>query len=124
LERAIFSVGGSVKQGYGRMMLELPSLWNLVISTLVFVIAAKYLHLFLEKQALFKGLTRSTLVFAITSMISWESGEMVDLIEVKIIGKQVTTQSSDDLAHLLRIVDHVQFYPTAKIQEPGSNLLH
>lgn len=89
-------------------MFELPSLWNLVISTIVFFVAAKYLQQFLEEQGVPKGMTRGTLVFTLASLISWGSGEMVDWTEVKISGKQMPVQSTDDLTQLLKLVDQVQ----------------
>jgi len=51
-------------------MFELPSIWNLVISTIVFFIAAKYLHRILEDYGLPKGMVRGTLVFSLASLVS------------------------------------------------------
>ena len=101
-------------------MFEIPSVWNLVISTIVFFVAAKYLHRFLEEQGLPKGITRGTLVFTLASLISWGSGEMVDWTEVTITGKQASAQSSGDLTQLLKLVDQVQS-STTDIKESGSN---
>jgi predicted PurR-regulated permease PerM len=104
-------------------MFALPSLWNLVISTLVFFIAARYLHRFLEEQGLPKGMTRGTLVFALASLaslVSWGSGEMVDWTQEKIQGPQPAAQTSDDLSQLLKRVGQVQPM-AAEIKESGSN---
>jgi hypothetical protein len=101
-------------------MFELPSLWNLVISTLVFFIAARYLHRFLEGQGLPKGMTRGTLVFALASLVSWGSGEIVDWMQEKIQGPQPATQTSGDLSQQLKQVSQVQPM-AAESREPGSN---
>jgi hypothetical protein len=101
-------------------MFALPSLWNLIISTLVFFTAARYLHRFLEEQGLPKGMTRGTLVFALASLVSWGSGEMVDWTQEKIEGPQPATQTSDDLSQLLKLVGQVQSM-SAESREPGSN---
>ncbi|MEY3881663.1 MAG: hypothetical protein RIQ94_2459 [Pseudomonadota bacterium] len=87
-------------------MLTLPSLWNLIISTVVFILAAKYLHIYLEGKGLAKGMARGTLVFAVAYLLSWGSGEMVDWTEGKISVSQPTIQNPDYLQQLLNIVDH------------------
>jgi predicted PurR-regulated permease PerM len=83
-------------------MFTLPSLWNLIISSLVFIIAAWYLQRYLEEQGLPKGMTRGTLVFTLASLVSWGSGEMADWTQEKIEGAQPVAQSSDDLSQLHR----------------------
>jgi fido (protein-threonine AMPylation protein) len=101
-------------------MFTLPSLWNLIISTLVFFIAARYLHRFLEGQGLPKGMTRGTLVFALASLVSWGSGEMVDWTQEKIEGPQPAAQTPGDLSQLLKRVGQAQL-AAAESREPGSN---
>ena len=101
-------------------MFTLPSLWNLIISSLVFFIAARYLHRYLEKQGLSKGMTRGTLVFALASLVSWGSGEMVDWTQEKIEGPQPLAKNSDDLSQLLKLVGQAQS-EIAEIKMPGSN---
>jgi predicted PurR-regulated permease PerM len=59
-------------------MFELPSIWNLLVSTIVFFVAAWYIHHYLEEQGIPKGMTRSILVFTLASVLSWGSGEAVD----------------------------------------------
>lgn len=85
-------------------MLMLPSLWNLIISTLVFFIAAGYLRRYLEERGLPKDMTRGTLVFALASLVSWGSGEMVDWTQEKIEGPQSAAQTPDDLSQRLKRV--------------------
>jgi hypothetical protein len=101
-------------------MFTLPSMWNLIISTLVFFIAVRYLRRYLEEQGLPKGMTRGTLVFALASLVSWGSGEMVDWTQEKIEGPQPVAQTSDDLSQLLKLVGQAQPV-VAEIRESGSN---
>lgn len=90
-------------------MFTLPSIWNLVISTVVFVWAAKHVRVFLDNQGLTTGMTRSTLVFTLASLLSLGSGEAVDWTEAKIQGKpQVISNASDDISQLLDVLDQVQ----------------
>lgn len=83
-------------------MLTLPSLWNLIISTLVFFVAVRYLHRYLEERGLPKGMTRGTLVFVLASLVSWGSGEAVDWTQQKIEGPQPEAQTSVELMQLLK----------------------
>jgi hypothetical protein len=92
-------------------MFTLPSLWNLIISTIVFFMSARYLHRYLEEQGLPKGMTRGMLVFTLASLVSWGSAEMVDWIEGKIEGPQPAVQTSDNLSQLLKIVGQAQPVP-------------
>lgn len=59
-------------------MFELPSMWNLIISTIVFFIAIWYIRRFLDEQGIPKGMTRSLLTFTLAYLISWGAGEAVD----------------------------------------------
>lgn len=101
-------------------MFTLPSLWNLIISSLVFIIAARYLQRYLEEQGLPKGMTRGILVFAFASLVSWGSGEMVDWTQEKIEGPQPAAQRSDDLSQLLKRVGQAQS-EIAEMKAPSSN---
>ena len=79
-------------------MFELPSMWNLIISTLVFIIAAWYIRRYLDEQGVTKGMSRGLLVFILASLVSWGAGEVVDWIQ----GPQPTAQISSDPAQLLK----------------------
>lgn len=59
-------------------MFTLPSMWNIIISTIVFVITAWYFHCLLDEYGLPKGMTRGLLVFVLAYIVSWASGELVD----------------------------------------------
>jgi len=85
----------------------LPSMSNLIISTIVFFIAAWFIHRFLDEQGLPKGATRSVLVFLIAAMVSWGAGSVVDWAQVKIEGPQAATQTPD-LSQLLKAVGQQQ----------------
>lgn len=65
---------------------------NLIISTIVFFIAAWYLNRYLDDQGITKGMTRGVLVFVLASLVSWGSGTVVDWAQVKIGSSQTTPQ--------------------------------
>jgi hypothetical protein len=83
-------------------------MWNLVISTIVFFVAAWYLHRYLEDQGIPKGMTRKLLVFALASLISWGLGEVVDWAQEKVEGPQPAAQNPNDLSQLLKAVGQSQ----------------
>ena len=71
-------------------MFSLPSLWNLIVSSIVFFIAAWYLHRYLDAHEIPKGMTRALLVFVLASLVSWGAGEVVDRLQ----GPQTGIQTS------------------------------
>ena len=64
-------------------MFSMPSMWNLVISTVVFFVAAWYIHRYLDEQGIPKGPTRGILVLVIASLLSWGAGYFVDMMQEK-----------------------------------------
>lgn len=100
-------------------MFTLPSTWNLVISTVVFFIAAGYFRRYLEMQGIPKGITRGMLVFLLASLASCGSGEVVDWVQEKIDGPQpAAAPTSDDMSQLLKELGQAQ--SSAKFKEPDS----
>ncbi|MHB1589977.1 MAG: hypothetical protein ACYCTW_00345 [Sulfuricella sp.] len=89
-------------------MFTLPSMWNLIISTIVFFIAAWYIHRYLDEHGIPKGMTRGILVFVLASLVSWGAGEVVDWTQEKIEGPQPVAQTSGDLSQLLKAVGQAQ----------------
>ena len=85
-------------------MFALPSIWNLIISTIVFFIVAWYIHRYLEQHRIPKNTTRGILVLAVASFVSWSAGAMVDWTQEKIEGPQLAVQTSGDLSQLLKAV--------------------
>lgn len=81
---------------------------NLIISTIVFFLAAWYIRRYLDEQAIPRGMTRGILVIVLASLASWGAGEMVDWTQDKTMGQQPTVQTSDDLLQLLKMVDQPQ----------------
>jgi hypothetical protein len=81
---------------------------NLVISTIVFFIAAWFLNRYLDEQNIPKGMTRGMLVFTLAAMLSWGSGELVDWAQVKIEGPRAAAQTTGDLAQLLKAAGQKQ----------------
>ena len=89
-------------------MFSLPSIWNLIVSTIVFSIAAKYIHSHLHGRGIPVGRKRNLWVLALASMLSWGAGEAADWTQERIEGKQPATQSSGDNSQLLKAVDQIQ----------------
>jgi hypothetical protein len=89
-------------------MFTLPSMWNLIISTIVFFIVAWYIHRYMDEQEIPKGMTRGILVFTLASLVSWGSGEAVDWAQEEIEGPQIAAQSSGDLSQLLKAAGQTQ----------------
>ena len=97
-------------------MFTLPSVWNLVITTVVFIWTARHIRFFLDNHGLPTGTTRSMLVFTLASLLSWGSGEAVDWTEAKIKGKpQVISKAPDDISQLLDALN--QFQASAEMKE-------
>jgi len=80
----------------------LPSMSNLIVSTIVFFIAAWIANRYLDGQGIPKGMTRGVLVFLLASLVSWGAGDAVDWAQVKIEGPQAAAQTSVDLSQLLK----------------------
>lgn len=81
-------------------MFTMPSMWNLVISTIVFFIAAWYIHRYLDEQGIPKGPTRGILVLVIASLLSWGAGYFVDMTQEKTADAQAITPTG--VAQLLK----------------------
>ena len=89
-------------------MFSLPSIWNLIISTFVFSIAAKYIHSHLHGRGIPDGRKRNLWVLALASLLSWGAGEAADWTQERIEGKQAATQSSGNNSQLLKTADQIQ----------------
>lgn len=59
-------------------MFELPSMWNIIVSTFVFFLALWYFRRLLDEQGIPKGMTRSLFIFVLAYMASWGVGVIVD----------------------------------------------
>ncbi|MGE5758061.1 MAG: hypothetical protein ACM3W8_04265 [Sideroxydans sp.] len=82
-------------------MLTLPSMWSLIISTIVFFLAVWYVRRYLDEQGIPKGMTRGMLVLTLASLMSWGAGEAVGWAQREISGPPPKTQSPGGLSQLL-----------------------
>jgi hypothetical protein len=89
-------------------MFELPSMWNLIISTVVFFIAAWYVRRYLDEQGIPKGMSRGLMVFILASLVSWGAGDATDWVQEKIEGPQPVAQTPDDLTQLMKQVGQLR----------------
>lgn len=76
-------------------MPELPSVANLIVSTVVFFIAIRYLHRHCDAQDLPSGLARTVLLMVLASSVSWASGYAADWVQ-----EQFATPQSVSLSPL------------------------
>ena len=86
-------------------MLAMPSMWSLIISTVVFFVAVWYVRRYLDEQGIPKGMTRGMLVLTLASLVSWGAGEAVDWTQREISGPPPKAQSPGDLSQLLESPD-------------------
>jgi len=77
---------------------------NLIVSTIVFFIAAWYISRYLNGQEIPKGMTRSMLVLVLASLVSWGAGAAVDWTQ----GPQPAAQNMEDLSQLLKAAGEAQ----------------
>ena len=85
-------------------MFTLPSTWNIVISTIVFIIAAWYLHRQLDSHGMPKGMMRGLLVFVLAYVVSWASGELVDWSREKMYGPEPASEAQKQLDEALNVL--------------------
>jgi len=88
-------------------MFSLPSMWNLVISTIVFFIVAWYVRRFLEDQGFNNGKKRDLLIFVFASLVSWGAGEGADWAQEKIEGKSHAAKISSDLTEIQKMIKQI-----------------
>lgn len=86
-------------------MLKLPSIWILIISTLVFFIAAGHLRRYLDEQDIPKGMTRGILILMLASLASWGAGAAASWVQTTLEGNQPETQTSGDALRPMKEVD-------------------
>jgi hypothetical protein len=85
-------------------MFELPSMWNMIISTLVFIVAAWYIRRYLDEMGITKGMTRGLMVFILAYLVSWGAGAVVDWLQ----GPQPSMQIPSDPAQLLKSLEQAK----------------
>jgi len=83
-------------------MFTLPSVWNIVISSIVFFVVAWYVRRELSDKGMPAGFTRGLLVFILAYMASIGSGLVVDWVEIKYFGKVPATQMPKEVSDLLK----------------------
>lgn len=69
-------------------------LLSLIISTIVFFVAAGYFKRRLDEMEIPKGMTRGILVFTLAASVSWAVAAVVNWAQDKIEGKPTTAPST------------------------------
>ncbi len=77
-------------------MLTLPSTWSLILSLLVFFIAAGYLRRYLDEQDIPKGMTRATLIFTFAFLLAWGTEKAADWAQETMEGPTPAVQLVPD----------------------------
>lgn len=88
-------------------MFSLPSIWNLIISTVAFSIAAKYIHSHLHRRGIPEGQKRNLWVLGLASLLSWGAGDAVDWAHEKVAGEQPAVQTSVEASQLAKTADQI-----------------
>ncbi len=88
-------------------LFTLPSMWNLIISTIVFSIAAKYVQRHLHGRGMPDGKKRNLWVLAIASLLSWGAGEAADWTHEKIEATPQAAQAATDNSQLFKASDQI-----------------
>ena len=89
-------------------MFALPSIWNIIFSTIVFFVAAWAIRRYMDENGLPRGMTRGILVFVLAYLVSWGAGEGVDWVQGKTTEPQPAARAADDLSQLLKAVGQAQ----------------
>jgi hypothetical protein len=76
------------------------SLTSLIVSTVIFMLAAWYINRCLDNQGFPTGFFRRMVVFGLAYLLSWGSSEILDWT----MGKPPTPQSSMNMSQLLNAV--------------------
>lgn len=85
-------------------MFTLPSMWNVLVSTIVFFVAVWFIRRYLKEQGIPKGTTRGLLIFTLAYLTAWGAGEMVDWAFEKIEGPQAAQPRTSDAAEMVKEV--------------------
>jgi predicted PurR-regulated permease PerM len=89
-------------------MFLLPSILNLIVSTIVFYIVANYIHSHLHDRGIPKGRKRTLWVLGLASLISWGAGWTADWTQEKLEGRHIPAQSSVEASQLMKAIDEAQ----------------
>jgi len=81
---------------------------NLIISTIVFFVAAWFLNRYLDAHGIPKGMTRGMMVLVLASLMSWGVGWAVDWAQIKIEGRQAAMQPAGGLSQILKAAGQSQ----------------
>ncbi len=88
-------------------MFSLPSVWNLIISTIAFSLAAKYIHGHFHRRGIPEGQKRNLWVLGIASLLSWGAGDAADWTHDKLAGAQPAVQTSVEASQVVKTADQV-----------------
>lgn len=83
-----------------------------VVSTVAFFVAASFINRYLDERDISKGMARGTLVFVLTSLISYGTAEATDWVVDEFDPPPKAAPNAgpktDDLSQLLKAVQELQ----------------
>ncbi len=83
-------------------MFTLPSIWNILVSTVVFFVANWRIRRYLDEMSIPKGITRTTVVFVFAYLAAWMCGSAIDYVHDKIYGVPKPVETSQEVSKLLK----------------------
>jgi phage terminase Nu1 subunit (DNA packaging protein) len=86
---------------------SLPSIWNLIISTIAFSIAAKYIHSHFHRRGIPVGQKRNLWVLGLASLLSWGAGDAADWTHDKLVREPPAVQAAVEVSQLAKTVDQI-----------------
>ncbi|MGA8865201.1 MAG: hypothetical protein WBM09_01695 [Gallionella sp.] len=75
---------------------------NLIVFTIVFLVAAWFLNNYLDAQGIPKGMTRGVMVLLLASLMAWGVGWTAGWAQTKIQGPQLVVQTPSGLTQLMK----------------------
>lgn len=88
-------------------MFSLSSVWNLIVSTIAFSVAAKYTHIHFHRRGIPEGKKRNLWVLGIASLLSWGAGDAADWTHDKFVDEQPAVQTSVATSQVMKTADQV-----------------
>jgi len=75
---------------------------NLLIPTIVFILAAWFLNSYLDEQGIPKGLSRGVVVLVLAALMAWVVGWAVDWAQLKVADPQASVLAPSGLNQLMK----------------------
>jgi len=81
---------------------------NLIVSAIVFIVAAWFLNHYLDEQAIPNGIKRGMMVLVLSSLTSWGVWRAVDWTQVRIESPQAAVKTAGGVSQILKAANQAQ----------------